>query len=71
MNRLRVAASSRDAALRVQQRALQEALIAPNSAAEERAAEKLRDVRATTPATMRWPRSTPAATAPTPMPASI
>jgi DNA-directed RNA polymerase subunit beta' len=43
MNRLRVAASSRDAALRVQQRALQEVLIAPNSAAEERAAEKLRD----------------------------
>ncbi|HEX7693683.1 MAG TPA: DNA-directed RNA polymerase subunit beta', partial [Sphingomonas sp.] len=45
MNRLRVAASSRDAALRVQQRALQEALIAPNSAAEERAAELARDVR--------------------------
>jgi DNA-directed RNA polymerase subunit beta' len=44
MNRLRVAASSRDAALRVQQRALQASLIAPNSAAEERAAEKLRDV---------------------------
>jgi DNA-directed RNA polymerase subunit beta' len=43
MNRLRVAASSRDAALRVQQRALQEVLIAPSSAAEERAAEKLRD----------------------------
>jgi len=45
MNRLRVAASSRDAALRVQQRALQEVLIAPNSAAEERAAELARDVR--------------------------
>jgi DNA-directed RNA polymerase subunit beta' len=44
VNRLRVAANSRDAALRVQQRALQEVLIAPNSAAEERAAEKLRDV---------------------------
>ncbi|MDB5703969.1 MAG: DNA-directed polymerase subunit beta [Sphingomonas bacterium] len=44
MNRLRVAASSRDAALRVQQRRLQEVLIAPNSAAEEREAEKLRDV---------------------------
>jgi len=44
MNRLRVAATSRDAALRVQQRALQEVLIAPASAAEERAAEKLRDV---------------------------
>jgi len=45
MNRLRVAASSRDAALRVQQRALQEVLIAPNSAAEERAAELARDTR--------------------------
>jgi len=44
MNRLRVAASSRDAALRAQQRALQATLIAPESAAEERAAEKLRDV---------------------------
>jgi DNA-directed RNA polymerase subunit beta' len=44
MNRLRVAASSRDAALRVQQRALQASLIAPATAAEERAAEKLRDV---------------------------
>ncbi|MDB5678546.1 MAG: rpoC, partial [Sphingomonas bacterium] len=44
MNRLRVAASSRDAALRVQQRALQQSLIAPNSAEEERAAEKLRDL---------------------------
>ena len=39
MNRLRVAASSRDAALRAQQRKLQEALIAPNSAEEEHAAE--------------------------------
>ncbi|MGL1784032.1 DNA-directed RNA polymerase subunit beta', partial [Vibrio parahaemolyticus] len=37
MNRLRVAVSSRDAALRVQQRALQNALVAPNSAAEEHA----------------------------------
>ncbi|UUL82856.1 DNA-directed RNA polymerase subunit beta' [Sphingomonas sp. S1-29] len=45
MNRLRVAASSRDAALRVQQRKLQEVLIAPNSAAEERAAEKARNAR--------------------------
>jgi DNA-directed RNA polymerase subunit beta' len=46
MNRLRVAASSRDAALRVQQRRLAEvALVAPNSAAEERAAELVRDVR--------------------------
>jgi DNA-directed RNA polymerase subunit beta' len=39
MNRLRVAASSRDAALRAQYRKLQEVLIAPNSAAEEHAAE--------------------------------
>ena len=39
MNRLRVAASSRDAALRAQYRKLQEALIAPDSAAQEHAAE--------------------------------
>ncbi|MCK9541666.1 MAG: DNA-directed RNA polymerase subunit beta', partial [Novosphingobium sp.] len=39
MNRLRVAASSRDAALRAQYRKLQEALIAPETAAEEHAAE--------------------------------
>ncbi|MEQ1499593.1 MAG: DNA-directed RNA polymerase subunit beta' [Novosphingobium sp.] len=39
MNRLRVAATSRDAALRAQYRKLQEALIAPDSAAEEHAAE--------------------------------
>jgi DNA-directed RNA polymerase subunit beta' len=39
MNRLRVAASSRDAALRAQQRKLQEALIAPATAAQEHAAE--------------------------------
>jgi len=39
MNRMRIAASSRDAALRAQQRKLQEALIAPDSAAEEHAAE--------------------------------
>jgi DNA-directed RNA polymerase subunit beta' len=45
MNRLRVAASSRDAALRVQQRKLAEALIAPNSAAEEHEAERARNVR--------------------------
>lgn len=43
MNRMRVAATSRDAALRVQQRRLQEALIAPNSAEEERAAELAQD----------------------------
>ena len=39
MNRMRVAASSRDIALRAAQRKLQEALILPNSAAEEHAAE--------------------------------
>ena len=39
MNRIRVAASSRDAALRAQYRKLQESLIAPESAAEEHAAE--------------------------------
>ncbi|MCC6926852.1 DNA-directed RNA polymerase subunit beta', partial [Novosphingobium sp.] len=39
MNRLRVAASSRDAALRASYRKLQEALIAPDSAEEEHAAE--------------------------------
>jgi DNA-directed RNA polymerase subunit beta' len=39
MNRMRVAASSRDTALRAAQRKLQESLIAPNSAAEEHAAE--------------------------------
>jgi DNA-directed RNA polymerase subunit beta' len=40
---VRVAASGRDAALRAQYRKLQEALIAPNSAAEEHAAELQRD----------------------------
>jgi DNA-directed RNA polymerase subunit beta' len=39
MNRMRIAASSRDAALRAQHRKLQEALIAPATAAEEHAAE--------------------------------
>ncbi|MFO1254934.1 MAG: DNA-directed RNA polymerase subunit beta' [Sphingomonadaceae bacterium] len=39
MNRLRVAATSRDAALRASYRKLQEALIAPDSADEEHAAE--------------------------------
>ncbi|HEY0316184.1 MAG TPA: DNA-directed RNA polymerase subunit beta', partial [Sphingomonas sp.] len=45
MNRLRVAATSRDAALRAQQRAFEAAITAPNSAAEERAAEKARPAR--------------------------
>jgi DNA-directed RNA polymerase subunit beta' len=39
MNRMRVAANSRDAALRAANRRLQEALIAPRTAAEEHAAE--------------------------------
>ncbi|WP_260599619.1 DNA-directed RNA polymerase subunit beta' [Sphingomonas endolithica] len=45
MNRMRIAASSRDASLRVSQRRMAEVSIAmANSAAEERAAEKLRNV---------------------------
>ncbi|WEK45714.1 MAG: DNA-directed RNA polymerase subunit beta' [Candidatus Andeanibacterium colombiense] len=44
MNRIRVAASGRDAALRAQYRKLQESLIAPATAAEEHAAELKRDV---------------------------
>src|SRR3546814_126046 len=43
MNRLRIAATSRDAALRAQQKKLQEALIAANSAEEERKAELAQD----------------------------
>ncbi|HVF95589.1 MAG TPA: DNA-directed RNA polymerase subunit beta', partial [Sphingomonas sp.] len=46
MNRLRVAATSRDAALRVQQKKLQEAmLVAPTSAAALREAEAARSIR--------------------------
>ena len=45
MNRLRVAATSRDVALRAQQRSLAEMLVAPASAAEERAAEAARSTR--------------------------
>ena len=61
MNRLRVAASSRDTALRAAQRRMQEALIAPDSAEELRAAETRAHRRATTPgpATIRWARSCP------------
>ncbi|GAO40637.1 DNA-directed RNA polymerase beta' subunit [Sphingomonas changbaiensis NBRC 104936] len=44
MNRLRVAASSRDAALRAAHRDWQASLVAPDSAAEERAAELRRPV---------------------------
>ncbi|QSB44847.1 DNA-directed RNA polymerase subunit beta' [Altererythrobacter sp. FM1] len=43
MNRMRVTASSRDAALRAQWKKAQDAIIAANTAAEERAAEALRD----------------------------
>ena len=45
MNRLRVAATSRDAALRVQQRRLADAIVAPISAAEQKAAEDARSTR--------------------------
>ncbi|HWW64592.1 MAG TPA: DNA-directed RNA polymerase subunit beta' [Sphingomonadaceae bacterium] len=44
VNRLRVAASSRDAALRASQRAFQASLVAPDSAQEEREAELQRPV---------------------------
>ncbi|SFP46237.1 DNA-directed RNA polymerase subunit beta' [Sphingomonas rubra] len=45
MNRLRVAATSRDVALRAQQRALSAAIVAPISAAEQKAAEDARSPR--------------------------
>jgi DNA-directed RNA polymerase subunit beta' len=45
MKELRVAATSRDAALRATHRRMQEALVAPNSAEELRAAENARSVR--------------------------
>ncbi|RYD54154.1 MAG: DNA-directed RNA polymerase subunit beta', partial [Sphingomonadales bacterium] len=45
VNRLRVTANSRDAALRVSQRAMQAALVAPNSAKEEHEAELARSAR--------------------------
>ena len=48
MNRLRVTANSKDAALRAQQRAWQASLIAPSSAAEERAAELAQPVEGDT-----------------------
>src|SRR5690606_38671513 len=44
MNRLRVTASSRDAALRASQRAWQASLVAPETAAEEHEAELKRPV---------------------------
>ena len=48
LNRLRVTATSRDAALRAQQRDWQASLIAPNSAAEEHAAELRQPIEADT-----------------------
>jgi DNA-directed RNA polymerase subunit beta' len=48
MNRMRIAATSRDAALRVQQRDWQASLIAPKTAAEEHAAELRQPVEADT-----------------------
>jgi DNA-directed RNA polymerase subunit beta' len=48
MNRLRVTASSRDAALRASQRSLSAAIVAPKSAAEEHAAELARTPRDST-----------------------
>jgi DNA-directed RNA polymerase subunit beta' len=48
MSRLRVTASSRDAALRASQRGWQESLIAPQSAAEEHAAELRQPVESDT-----------------------
>jgi DNA-directed RNA polymerase subunit beta' len=45
MNRLRVAASARDTALRAAHRRMQEALVAPDSAEELRAAERARSPR--------------------------
>ena len=73
MNRLRVAASSRDTALRAAQRRMQEALIAPDSAEELRAAELARTPRDRQPAraTIRWARSCRAATGSTPTPGII
>ncbi|GAA3252776.1 hypothetical protein GCM10020258_09540 [Sphingomonas yabuuchiae] len=72
MNRLRVAASSRDAALRAQQRKLAEAIVAPVSAAEQRAAENARSPREDV-GTGNDPLAevAPRATARMPMPVSI
>jgi len=48
MNRLRVTASSKDAALRASQRSIAAAIVAPNSAAEEHEAELKRPIEADT-----------------------
>jgi len=45
LSRLRVAATSRDAALRAQQRSFEAAIAAPNTAAEEHNAELARSAR--------------------------
>jgi DNA-directed RNA polymerase subunit beta' len=66
MNRMRVAANSRDAALRAANRRLQEALIAPRTAAEEHAPNWPRAPKRRS-ATIRWPRSKGKPTARTPM----
>ena len=66
MNRLRVAAISRDAALRAQYRKLQESLIAPATAAEEHAAELAQGPKRRS-VTMRWQASRAKPTASMPM----
>ena len=73
MNRLRVAASSRDTALRAAQRRMQEALIAPDSAEELRAAENARSAARQRRDRRRsaGARSCRAGTASTPTPAII
>jgi hypothetical protein len=58
MNRMRIAATSRDAALRAQHKKIQESLVLPNSAAEEHA-RSLRRVPKRRSATIRWQQSRP------------
>jgi DNA-directed RNA polymerase subunit beta' len=70
MNRMRIAATSRDAALRAQHRRIQESLILPNSSEEEHAAELAQGPEAAIGDDPLAPVTRPA-TAPTPMPASI
>ena len=71
MNRMRVAASSRDAALRAQQRKLQEALIAPDNGRRGACRRAGPGAGSGDQLPIRWPRSRPRATAPMRMPASI
>ena len=72
MNRLRVAASSRDAALRRSSaswpKRSSRRSAPPKSGPPNR---RVRRVTRAAPATIRWPRSHPRATARTPMPVSI